>query len=332
MSKKSEKNIGKTKQTKAPAASLDEAKRQVRERYEKALSSFTEKLKKDPNVTAIIIYGSMARNDVWEKSDIDVYVLVREVKLFQTSFCIEEDGVFFNVDVDKEFDYCRYLERDKGNPWFFSIHSAIRIEYCVNESLKEFLKEIVKMGQSDRALLFFNNAAYLLGDMEKIEQWLWKGNPLYAQKMILSAADNYANMLLTLENKPAHRDAVIRVMKYAPELIEPVYVKPMRAEMTNAQIEEALAFLKKFLKENIELLKQPVIDYMSDGQIRTVTALVKHFNCNSHAIYLIFEFLAENEVVCRTGEPVSITPKSRKTLEEAAYVYTGGTMNDKGYY
>jgi len=305
---------------------------QVREQYEKALSSFSKKLKADPNVTAIIVYGSMARNDVWEKSDIDVYVLVREVKLSQTNFCIEEEGIFFNVEVYKEFDYCRHLERDKGNPWFFSIHAAVRIVYCVNESLIEFLNEAAKMGSGDRALTFFNNAAWLIGDMEKIEQWLWKGNSLYAQRMILLAAHSYANMLLILENKPPHRDAVIRVMEYAPELIEPVYVKPMRGEMTNVQIEKALALFKKFLKNNIDLLKQPVIDFMSDGKIRTVTVLVKHFNCDSHAIYHIFEFLAENDVVCRTGEPLSLTPKSRKTVEEAAYVYTGGTGNDKGYY
>jgi hypothetical protein len=273
----------------------------------------------------------MARNDVWEKSDIDVYVLVREIKLSQTGFCIEEDGIFFNVEVYKEFDYCRHLERDKGNPWFFSIYSCIRVVYCVNESLMEFLKDVGKMGSSDRALTFFNNAAWLIGDMEKIEQWLWKGNPLYAQRMILLAAHSYANMLLILENKPPHRDAVIRVMEYAPELVEPVYVKPMRGEMTEAQIKEALAFFQKFLEDNIELLKQPVIDFMSDGQIRTVTALVKHFNFDSHAIYHIFEFLAENGVVCRTGELVSLTPKSRKTVEEAAYVYTGGIENDKRY-
>ncbi|MDR0502468.1 MAG: hypothetical protein LBH16_04025 [Treponema sp.] len=41
---------------------------------------------------------------------------------------------------------------------------------------------------------------------------------------------------------------------------------------------------------------------------------------------------AENETVCRTGEPVSITPRSRKTVEEAAYVYTKEYINDKGYY
>lgn len=303
----------------------------VQERYENALNSFAEKLKKDPNVTAILVYGSMARNDVWEKSDIDTFVLVRDLNLIQKSFCIEEDGIFFNVEVYKEFDYCRRLERDKGNPWFFSVNSCIRIVYCVNESLKENFLEAGKMGSSDRALTFFNNAAWLLGDIEKIEQWLWKGNSLYAQRMVIFAAHDYANMLLILQNKPPHRDAVIRVMEYAPDLIAHVYLKPMCTEMKSAQIEEAVVFFNEFLKDNIDLLKQPVIDFMSDGQVRTITALVKHFNCDSHAIYHIFEFLVEMEIVCRASELVSLTPKSRKILEEAAYVYTGGTENDKGY-
>ncbi|MCL2209602.1 MAG: nucleotidyltransferase domain-containing protein [Treponema sp.] len=322
MSKVKEKHLVKT----------EDARKQTKQRYERALESFSEKLKTDPNVTAIIVYGSMARNDVWEKSDIDVYVLVRDVKLSQTGFCIEEDGIFFNVEVYKEFDYCRHLERDKGNPWFFSIHSTIRLVYCVNESLKEFLTETAKMGSGDRALTFFNNAAWLIGDMEKIEQWLWKGNLPYAQGLIFNAAHSYANMLLILNNKPPHRDAIIRVMEFAPELMEPVFLKPMRGEMKRSDMENTIGIFQKFLEDNIELLKQPVEDYMSDGQIRTVTALVKHFNWDSHAIYHIFEFLAEKEVVCRTGEPAKITLKSRKTVEEAAYIYTGENKNDKRFH
>jgi len=215
------------------------------------------------------------------------------------------------------------LEASKGSDWFFSINSYYRLVYCVNESLKETLAEAVKMGQVNRAHAFFTSAVWLLGDMEKTARWLVMDNLFYAQSHILDTSFHYARMLMLLDNKPPHRDAVIKVMEYAPDLIESVFKKPMQGEMARSEIEKILAFYRKFPQDNLELIKLPVKDYMSDGQIRTVTTLVKHFNIDAHAIYLIFDFLTEMNIVCRTSVPVRLTPKSRATVEEAAFVFTG---------
>jgi len=67
-----------------------------------------------------------------------------------------------------------------------------------------------------------------------------------------------------------------------------------------------------------------VEEYMSDGEVRTVTILVKHFRLDSHSIYHIFDFLEEMGVVARVTETVRITPKSRRAVEEVAFVYMEG--------
>lgn len=300
-------------------------KSEIELRYEAALEAFVDKLRPDPNVVAVIVYGSMSRNEVWEKSDIDVQLLVREVKLSTTSFCIDEDGIILNVDVGKVFEFKRMLERSQGGLWHYSLYANMRVEYCTDDSLKESLLEAGKMGESDRVLTFFSMAAWLIGNVEKIEKWLTaKNDLLYAQFFILKAADIYASMRLVLDKKLPHRDAVPKLMGYAPELIKPVYEKPMSGLMNREEIEEAIEFFRQFLTDNLELLKKPVEEYMSDGAVRNVTTLVKHFNLGSHGIDCIFEFLADNGVVCRVTETAKITPRSRKTVEEVAYIYTEG--------
>lgn len=60
------------------SASLkDETQIELRERYLAAVDRFVEKVKPDPNVLAVIVSGSLAYDLLWEKSDIDMSVVVR---------------------------------------------------------------------------------------------------------------------------------------------------------------------------------------------------------------------------------------------------------------
>jgi len=300
----------------------------IQARFEAALSAFVDKIKTDPKILAVILYGSLANDTVWEKSDMDVQVLVRDVKLPVKSFCIEEDGLIINVSLSSEFDFKRRLERSLSGGFMSSFYFHAKIVFSRDESLYGFMKDFQKMGMDDRALAFFQSATFLLGDMEKIEKWLTvKDDPLYTQLWTLKAIEQYANMRLIFDKKPLSREAILKVMEYDPECIKHLYERPMQGLMSREELWDVLKFYRKFLEDNIELLKQPVAGYMSDGEVRTVTTLVKHFGMDSHSIYHVFDFLEEMGVVARVTETVRITPKSRLAAEEVAFVYIADCMH-----
>ena len=295
---------------------------EIQARFEAAITTFVNKIKSDPNILAIIVLGSLANDTVWEKSDIDTYVMVREMKLNAHSFCIEEDGIIINVVLQNEFDFKRRLERSLGGGFTVSFFAHSRVVYAKDAELAKFMEDIQKPGKDDTAMSFFQEAASLVYYMEKIEKWLTvKDDPLYAQKWILDASYTYANMLLILANKPPSREAVLKVTEFAPELMEPVYRRPLSGFMSRDDVADVLNMFKKFLVDNLEMLKKPVVDFMSDGQVRTITALVKHYGMDSHHIYHVFDILEEMGIVTRVTETVKITPKSRRAVEEVAFMY-----------
>ena len=297
---------------------------EITARFESALSSFADKIKGDSNILAIILCGSLANDTVWEKSDMDIYVLVREIKTSTKSFCVEEDGIILNVNLQTEFDFKRELGRSIGGGWMFSMFSQARVVYAKDDSLRDLIDEFQQMGLDDRALAFFQSATGLIYYMEKIEKWLTiKDDPLYAQLWVLKATEHYANMRLVLDKKPPSREAVLKVMAYSPESIKHLYERPMQGFMCAEEVWDVLKFYRQFLEDNLDLLKQPAANYMSDGEVRTVTTLVKHFGMSSHDIYHIFDFLEEMGVAARVTENTRISHKSRKTVEEVAFVYLG---------
>ena len=294
----------------------------IKERFESALNSFVDKIKTDPKILAVILLGSLANDVVWEKSDMDTLVLVRDNKIAEKSYCLEEDGLIINVNIQTEFNFKRGMERTLSGGVGSSFFTKARVIYSIDEGLNDFLAEMQKIGKDDANLAFFAEASSLVYFMEKIEKWLTvKDAPLYAQMWVVFSAATYANMRLILDNKPLSRESVLKVMEYAPESIEHIYVKPLQGHMTRDEIWDILTFYKRFLEENVKLLKIPVENYMSSGQAYTVTNLVKHFRMDSHGIYHVFDFLEEMGIVARVTETVRLTPKSRKAAEEVAFMY-----------
>ena len=50
----------------------------VRHKFERALSSFIEEVKRDDNITAALLFGSLAKGIVWRKSDIDLVLIAKD--------------------------------------------------------------------------------------------------------------------------------------------------------------------------------------------------------------------------------------------------------------
>ena len=303
----------------------------IKARFEAALNAFVDKIKPDPNVLAVVLWGSLANDTVWEKSDMDTVVLVRDAKLSANSYCIEEDGLIINADMQTEFDFKRRMERSRGGGITNSMYMQAKVIYAKDESLHDFMRESQKIGKDDAALAFLASAGFLIYYMEKIEKWLTvKNDPMYAQMWVVLSAAHYANMLLLLDGKPISRESVLKVMEYAPRQIEPVYRKPLQGQMTSDDVRNVLKLYRAFLENNLDLLRIPVENYMSDGEVRTVTNLSKHFGIDSHNLYHVFDFLDEMGVVARVTETVRITPKGRRAAEEVAFMYIGA-LQDRGY-
>lgn len=71
----------------------------IKNLYEEALESFVSKVKQDRNFIAAILYGSLSYDEVWEKSDIDVWLIAREGKKGEESYCLVENGVNIHVAI-----------------------------------------------------------------------------------------------------------------------------------------------------------------------------------------------------------------------------------------
>lgn len=295
---------------------------ELKARYTDALDSFVSKVKDDPNVIAIIVYGSLAYDLVWEKSDIDMKMVVRDQQLKNHSYCIIEDGITINVSLALRSEFIRGLGKQIGGSFGHSTMAKGKIVYTADESLYEIFEENKEIGSDDIALSLFYMAASLIFIYDKCQKWLTvRRDPLYAQYFLLKAAEIIANMELCLKGEPASRESIQKALKLNADAVNPFYRDAMSHLLTEEEIVSALEKIESYLEKHLDIIKKPVIEFMSDEQIKTTTLIAKHFHTEGHFIVNIFDYLAEKGVIEKVSQTIRITPKSKLAVEELGYLY-----------
>ncbi|MHC1695969.1 MAG: nucleotidyltransferase [Eubacteriales bacterium] len=305
-------------------------RQQITKRYRDAVDAFTDKVRTDPNILAVLVGGSLADNQVWEKSDVDMTVIVRDQKLGAHSYSVDEDGLVLNVSLTTLTQFKHAMGRAKGGGFLHSYYGKGYFTYTADDNLPTLLEEFRVMGRDDIERSFFEYACGYIGGLEKIEKWLTvRDDPLYAQFYVLKNAETMANMKLILSGQPISREAVLKVSQVDPEFIRPFYEVPLSRAMTRQEVWDALERQKSFLDENAGLLVDHAQEYMSDGEIKTVTELCRHFEVDSHSITHVFDYLSELGAVARVSQTIRITPSSRKAVEEIAYIWVPAEFRGK---
>lgn len=295
---------------------------ELKERYLAAVDSFVDKVRDDSNIVAVIVSGSLAYDVLWEKSDIDMSVVVRDQVLQTQSYSIIEDGIIINVYLTARSAFKRELERSIGGSFFQSYLAKGNMIYSTDDSLKEFFEEQKTMGKDDIALSAFIISAELIGLLEKAQKWLSaRKDSLYAQYYLLKAAEVVARMELCLRGEPIARDAIQKALAFNPEAITPFYQDAMSRHLSAEEINEGIQKLDSYLEQHLDILMKPVLEFMADQEIKTSTLIAKHFNIEPHFIVHCFDYLAEKGVIERAAQTIRITPKGKQVHEELGYLY-----------
>ncbi|MEO3944066.1 nucleotidyltransferase [Gorillibacterium sp. CAU 1737] len=295
---------------------------ELRERFLAAVDSFIGKIKDDPNVLAVIVGGSLAYDVIWEKSDVDMTVVVRDQTLKRTSYSIIEDGITLNVSLVVRSEFRRLLDQLTGGSFFHSYLSKSKMVYTTDDSLANVFEEMKVVGRDDMALSAMICAGELISLMEKTEKWLTvRKDPQYAQYYVLKAAEALAHMELRLMGEPSSRESIQKVMKTRPELLRPFYEEPMTHFLTEEEIREKLNLLDNYLVLHLDVIARPVLEFMADQEIKTLTQISKWFHNDGHFLVLIFDYLVEKGIIEKVGQTIRITPKSKLAVEEIGYLY-----------
>ena len=302
----------------------------TRHLYEEALESLVARVKQDRTILAAILFGSLAYDDVWDKSDIDLYLISEDDKRApRGGYCLVENGVNIHAAIMSRAKLKASLEGDLQGSFLHSSFSLSRLLFSRDESISEYYQNISHVGARDRELQLLRAACWLLPSLAKAEKWLHVKKDLdYCFVYILQCVESLARIEVIGHSEVVGREVIHQALRHNPAFFNVIYTDLIRGPKTEQTIGQALDRVNGYLDERAEVLFKPILTFLSEaGGTRSTTELDSYFTkIQAGGLSPAYEWLSDKGIIEKVSVPLRLGEKSRVTVNEAAYYYDGSEM------
>ena len=303
---------------------------EITEHFQRATAVLVEQLKRDENIIAILLEGSLAYDRVWEFSDVDLILVVKDQKLIHTEWNLCEDGVIFSVLLVERGKFRERIQASTRGAWMHSTLSRSKLLFTRDEGLRDIYEDIAVVGDRDRDLMLMSHFGSTLGALHKAEKFLHhKHQPTYSATWMLgvgwSVMGFLADIEVLLHNDIPMRESLQQALSYNPAFFTEWYVGFSDRPKTMAHVEAALQAMKQYLRDHADACLAPVVAFLRENPgPQGVSDFCRYFekkiSVSAHTFFDMMEWMVHEGRAFKDELPIYVTPKSRGTVNEAAYI------------
>ncbi|TMV44912.1 hypothetical protein FE783_30785 [Paenibacillus mesophilus] len=294
--------------------------------YKEALRSFVERIRQDDQIIAAILLGSLSYDQVWEKSDIDMKLIVHDQKLVKHSMCFVEDGIPINATIQTRDEFKRWVEKSVATSFNHSYLLRGTLLFTKDKSLEEYFANIRYIGERDRQLQLLQLGCHVLGMLAKAEKWYYvKRDPAYSAFWQIKMIDALAQIEVIRNGEVPMRECVQQAATINPDFFRDIYGGLVSGSADEAKVKSALDRIVAFIQEREMELFRPILDYLKqEGDVRSISEMADKLGTivrlDAGFLEMACSWLTEREYVTQIPVSVKPTPKSRLYLDEPGYM------------
>jgi predicted nucleotidyltransferase len=302
-----------------------EAAETTLDRYRRALDSVVEQLKRDPYVLAAILVGSLSYDTVWERSDIDLFLVTDEAKLKSESLTLVEDDIIVHAYPQTRSNFRKAIQGATRSSFLDSILARGTVLFSRDETIPALLASRGAMGARDQAAQILHRAAGILPLLTKAQKFhKVKGDLHYAFLWVMTLLPSLAAVETLRHGEVTSREVIQQAERYNPILFDRLYHGLIDGPKTTETIGAAIEAVRDYLHEHLELIFGSVFEYLAEQPgARSATEIDHHFEShyNVACVSMVCEWLADEGLIDRVAVPTRVTERSRADVQEAAYYF-----------
>jgi predicted nucleotidyltransferase len=307
-----------------------ETHQDIRSVFQEALDAFVEKVRRDPNILGAILCGSLAYDEVWAKSDIDLLLIGRDEKKPVQDYCLVENGINIHAILYPRSKFKESIERALRSSFFHSLISKSKLLFAADESIREFYRDIHQLGSRDRDMQILKAGAGVLPVLAKAEKWFYVKKDLeYSFFWIMALITGLATIEVLLNNEVTGREVIQQAMKHNPEFFHAVYTDLIHRKKDAEVVQQTLDRVNTYMDEKVHILFRPILEYLEEvGGVRRSSEIDEYFKkrAQTEGLASAYEWLADRDVIQKLSAPLRLSDNSKIEVQEAAYYYDGGNM------
>lgn len=299
-------------------------KSDIHHQIKDAVEKFTDTIAEDRYIVAAILTSNLAKDNVWEKTNVNITLIMRDGTKFQQRECqLIEDGIPIRVKLQPRSAYKKLMERNLQGSGIFSIMSQSEILFTKDPSLTDLHKDLDVIGKRDKESQLFNAASSVTTILDKTEKWFYvKKDYNYTFHYLMSAVRELARLETIRHGETPKRKVIYQALKHNPKFFNTIFTDILNIPKNEENLGEVLQQIDTYLEDNAQTFFKPLLDFLEDaGGEQSLSDIYDHFGHRQLWICMACEWLAHKEILEQFSSPVRLTMDSKVSVEEPAYFY-----------
>ncbi|MFA9398256.1 MAG: nucleotidyltransferase domain-containing protein [Clostridiaceae bacterium] len=293
-------------------------------KYQKSFNRLIERFRKAEGVLAVMVFGSMVTGDLWEESDIDLFVIIDEHGTEIKNIYTYEKDVPVHIKLMSKEKFKHLYEEDKRGGFMHRIFASSRLVYSKDLEITKTYDSGRYYPDIDRERWNMVYLGRLLKNIGVCKKYIANDGVYTAYSAAVRCLEDYAKLLINSSGYMISKDAMAMAMnlndEYKKVVDELFYTNEINIKNS---IEKITCFIDSSIDKIIRTSTKVLINFMKDSDC-TLSAediikdnLFENYNINMEEI--LNKLYDENLIKRQTREFV-LTNKSVIFEENVYYV------------
>lgn len=307
-----------------PELHLPRLKSDIHPDIENAVERFTNTIAEDRYIVAAILTSDLAENNVWEKTNVHITLIMRDGTKFHQKECqLIEEGIPIRVRLYARNAYKKLLERNLQGSTIHSILAQSKILYSKDPTLADLHKDLDVIGERDKQSQLFNAASFVTTILAKTEKWYYvKKDYDYTFYYLMFAVRQLAVIETIMHGETPKRKVIYQALKHNPKFFNAIFTDIINIPKNGENLGKVLEQIDAYLEDNVQTFFKPLLDFLEEsGGECSLSDIHDHFGSRRLWINMACEWLVHKEILEQFSSPIRLTMDSKVSVEEPAYFY-----------
>ena len=290
--------------------------------YQKASEKLINSLQTNRKVLAVFAFGSIVNGDLWEESDIDIFVVYKDQFYNMRDVYSEILDIPVHMKIlNKE----KFLELYENNGKKGEIRNMLTSSKLVFSRDEEIDILFNKAKYSMDKFVEIWNLVYLgklIKDLGVTKKYLYNDRLFTSFEVLIRALDSFAKLYLNISGYTVSRDAIKMTMNSNNKfnmLVENLIEKELKQEYISSIVE----YIDDYLADNISIAAKFLLNYLEEKNTYLSSYEIKSDEIFSQFDIKIEDILKElfkNGFIEKNSRKIEL-PAREKLLNENVYAY-----------
>ena len=232
-------------------------------KLQKSFQSIVGTLKKNKNILAVFTFGSIVSGDVWEESDIDLFVVYKSEFNKLRDVYSEVLGVPVHTKIlNKESFFDLYKnEGEKESIRNFLITS--KLVYSLDDDITRLYNEARYSNDKYIGKWNVKYLGMLLKDLGICRKYLQNGGLNTSYEVLIRVLDNLSKLFLSLNGYTLTKDS-LSMATNLDDRYKKIIDKLFSEEVSEENILLTIEYVNEFLNQNIIKSSKYLLDYLEE--------------------------------------------------------------------